>query len=106
MSAEQRTCVEEAVRETCEIRKWNLYAVNVRTNHVHVVVSIGNRKPEIALNAFKANGTRKMRAAGCWTSNSTPWVDKGSKRYLWNERSVQLAIDYVVFGQGDDLPDF
>src|SRR6266566_9951375 len=46
----QRRCVEEAIRETCEIRKWGLYALSVRTNHVHVVVSIGNRKPATALN--------------------------------------------------------
>src|SRR5256885_15317492 len=26
LNASQRRCVEEAVRETCEIRKWTLYA--------------------------------------------------------------------------------
>ena len=36
----------------------------------------------------------------------SPWADKGSKRKLWNERSVARAIDYVMNGQGDDLPDF
>jgi len=25
---------------------------------------------------------------------------------LWNERSVARAIDYVLYGQGDELPDF
>jgi hypothetical protein len=25
---------------------------------------------------------------------------------LWNEKSVARAIDYVLYGQGDDLPDF
>ena len=28
------------------------------------------------------------------------------QRYLWNERSVAQAIEYVLYGQGDDLPDF
>jgi hypothetical protein len=27
-------------------------------------------------------------------------------RNLWTERSVERAIDYVLFGQGDELPDF
>ncbi len=63
-------------------------------------------KPERALNDFKAYATRKMRLDGCWVSERSPWVDKGSKRYLWNERGVELAIDYVVNGQGDELPDF
>ena len=106
LDAAQRSCVEEAVHETCRIRHWDLEAINVRTNHVHMVVSIGEKKPEMALNAFKANATRKMREAGCWQSERTPWADKGSRRYLWNERSVALAIEYVLFGQGDQLPDF
>lgn len=106
LNSAQRHCVEAATRETCAVRGWGLYAMNVRTNHVHVVVSIGTKKPEIALNAFKANSTRKMREAGCWKNSRSPWVDKGSKRSLWNERSIEQAVDYVMNGQGDDLPDF
>jgi len=87
-------------------RHWLLHAINARTNHVHVVVSIGATKPERALNAFKANATRQMRADGNWRKAHSPWADKGSQRYLWNERSVVLAVDYVVNGQGGDLPDF
>ncbi len=40
-----------------------------------------------------------------WTLEHSPWVDKGSKRYLWNERSVEIAVDYVINGQGGELPD-
>jgi hypothetical protein len=71
-----------------------------------VVVSIGAQKSELALNAFKANATRQMRQDGCWEMDYSPWVDKGSRRYLWNQRSVERAIDYVINGQGDELPDF
>ena len=106
LDAAQRQCVETTARETCEIRKWHLFAINVRTNHVHAVVSIGEKKPEIALNAFKANATRRMRESGCWQNTVSPWSDKGSQRYLWNEESIARAIDYVINGQGDDLPDF
>ncbi len=106
LNAMQRETIEKAVRETCIIRGWFLQAINARTNHVHTVVSIGVKKPENALNAFKANATRKMREDGFWKSEKSPWADKGSKRYLWNERSVALAIDYVVNGQGDELPNF
>ena len=106
LSANQRASVEAAVRETCTIRKWFLHALNVRTNHVHVVVSAGKKKPELALNAFKANSTRQMKQDGNWLHEHSPWVDKGSKRYLWNERSLERAIDYVINRQGDELPDF
>ena len=106
LDASRRTSVEAAIRETCNFRKWYLHAVNVRTNHVHSVVSIGSLKPERAMTAFKANATRQMRQDGCWQYEQSPWVEKGSKRYLWNERSVALAIDYVLYGQGDELQDF
>ncbi|OLE54249.1 MAG: hypothetical protein AUG51_09070 [Acidobacteria bacterium 13_1_20CM_3_53_8] len=106
LDAAQRESVEKAIRETCALRNWLLRATNVRTNHAHVVVSIGNAKPERALNAFKANATRQMKQDGCWQHSHSPWADKGSKRHLWNERSIERAIDYVINGQGDELPDF
>lgn len=106
LDAKRRKSIEEAIREVCDYRNWLLRAVNVRTNHVHIVVSIGETSSEKALNDFKSYSTRKMRQNGCWSSEKSPWVDKGSRRYLWNERSIEIAVDYVVNGQGEDLPQF
>jgi len=78
LRAKQRRSIEFAIRETCERRKWLLYAFNIRTNHVHSVVAIGDKKPEIALNAFKANATRQMRADGCLSSSRSPWWIKAA----------------------------
>jgi len=105
LNAAQRKAIETAIRDTCLRRDWGLYAFNIRTNHVHTVVAIGTTKPGIALNALKANATRQMREDGCWWLSRSPWADKGSKRRLWNERSVDRAIAYVLYGQGDELPD-
>lgn len=105
LSPRQRRIVDEAIRETCRIRKWSLLALNVRTNHIHVVVT-AHRKPELVLNAFKANATRRLREEGLWGYPSSPWAFKGSKRRLWNEKSLERAIDYVLYGQGDEPPDF
>jgi hypothetical protein len=52
LKARQRKSTEDAIRETCRIRKWLLHAINVRTNHIHAVVS-ANRKAGLVLNAFK-----------------------------------------------------
>jgi len=106
LDARQRQSVEGAIREVCDHRQWFLHALNVRTNHVHVVVSIGPVEPERALNAFKAYSTGRMRRDGNWQKEYSPWADRGSKRYLWNERSLALAIDYVINGQGGELPEF
>ena len=106
LDAAQRGSIERAVRETCGLRKWLLRAVNVRTNHVHLVVLAGDTRSELVLNALKANATRGMRQEGCWHHQHSPWADKGSRRSLWNERSIEVAVDYVVNGQGGGLPDF
>ena len=104
LGARQRSSVETAIREACTIRQWSLLAVNVRTNHVHTVVT-ANPILELVLNAFKANATRHLRATGLWPHAFSPWADKGSNRRLWNEQSVARAIDYVLHGQGGSPPD-
>ncbi len=60
LKARQRRSIEAAIRETCDIRHWWLRAINVRTNHVHTVVT-AHKKPGLVLNAFKANSTRQLR---------------------------------------------
>ena len=105
LDARVRPVVEKAIREVCSHRKYSLLAFNVRTNHVHTVIS-AQLKPEPILNAFKAYATRKLRQAGLLASGVKPWSRHGSTPYLWKERHVERAIDYVLYGQGDDLPTF
>jgi len=105
LDAARRRATKAAIEETCSIRGWDLRAFNIRTNHAHTVVDTRGKKGSIALNAFKANATRHMREKGCWKSDRSPWADKGSCRRLWDEQSVENAIEYVLHGQGDDLPD-
>ena len=106
LNARQRASVKKAIRETCKIRGWGLLAINIRTNHVHVVVTAPERGPGTVVNALKAKATRLLRERGLWSYERSPWVDKASNRYLWNEPSVAAACEYVVYGQGDDLPEF
>ena len=102
---EQRHAVDRSIRETCTVRGWLLRAVNVRSNHVHVVVSTESNRPDRALSAFKANATRELRRDGAWPHPQSPWSSGGSKRYLWTEVGIERAIDYVVNGQDGPLPD-
>ena len=104
LSAQGRAAVEAAIRETCALRKWSLLALNVRTNHIHAVVS-ANCKPEGILSALKANATRQMKEASCWHSDRTPWAERGSKRYLWTDKQVDSAVAYVLYDQGESLLD-
>ena len=102
LSSHQRQVVESAIRETCAIRKWQLWVVNVRTNHVHAVVT-ADKKPEAIVSALKANATRAMKEAGIWTSELSPWSFGGSRKYLWDDKELADAIAYVEADQGEPL---
>jgi len=103
LSKAQRKCVEVAIKETCTKRGWLLYASNVRTNHVHVVVFVRTVSDSQTLNALKANATRSLRETRLYDSDLSPWADKGSQRWLWTRPQLDRAVDYVLYGQGDDF---
>ena len=58
------------------------------------------------MNAFKANATRELRAAGLVDSSGKVCSRGGSTRYLWKPESVELAVHYTLYGQGEALPNF
>ena len=105
LTADQRRVVEMAVRNLCLHRGYALLAVNVSTNHVHAVISAA-RKPERVLEAIKAYATRELRQTSSIPATMKPWGRHGSTRYLWKDRSVEKAIAYVLYGQGDDRFDY
>ncbi len=101
----ERKIVKAAIEEVCRVRGYSLLAINVRTNHVHVIVS-SSGKPERIMDSFKAYATKALRSAGLLAEKQKAWSRHGSTRYLWAEEHVATAIDYVENGQGDELPMF
>src|SRR5688572_19212632 len=59
----QRGVAEVAIRNVCRLRGFGLAAINVRTNHVHCVVS-ASKKPESIIIALKSNVTRELKDTG------------------------------------------
>jgi len=100
--APRRQAIAEAIREVCAIRGWGLLALNVRTNHVHLIVQC-EVAPERAMNQFKSYATRRMVASGAFPANVRAWERHGSTRHLWDDTDVDEACGYVVYGQGPDL---
>lgn len=100
LNTSQRTVVEGAIREVCEHRHYSLSAINVRTNHVHSVVS-GRTRPELMATAFKAYATRALKMRELIGPDTRVWSRGESTKYLWRDTSVERAIDYVLNGQGD-----
>jgi len=102
LNAIRRQAVRDSIRMTCKMRDWSLWTTNVRSNHVHIVVSVAVN-PKKVINALKANATRVMKETGCWRESASPWVRGGSKKYLWTEKEVADAIAYVEYDQGEPL---
>ena len=100
----QRKTVESANIEVCEHRNYKLHAINVRSNHVHAVVS-AQIKPKLIIDAFKSYATRHLRKNFLVDMETKVWARGKSHRYLWKPRHVALAIEYVLYGQGDIIPD-
>ena len=105
LSIAMRRVVKDAIHEVCNHRGYTLHAVNVRTNHGHVVVS-GRATPEKIMNDLKSHSTRRLREAGLIEAGRRVWVRHGSTRYLWHPAHLAGAVDYVLYGQGDDVPNF
>ena len=83
-------------------REWTVHALNVRTSHVHVVVSAADA-PERVMNAFKSWSRRRMVEAGTLASGTKAWVRHGTTRYLSKIKALAAACRYVSEGQGDEL---
>jgi len=110
LDAEQRKLVERTITEHCRIRGWELYAVNCRTNHVHIVVS-ANRTPNLVRVQFKSWCTRRLkeleverlhrgRADDCnAATRENWWAERGGRRFISDQKSLEAAIRYVLDGQ-------
>jgi REP element-mobilizing transposase RayT len=101
----ERSLVENAIVQVCAVRRYHLFALNVRTNHVHLVVSNGGNV-ERMMDSFKAYSTKAFRTAGLVVRHVRPWSRHGSTRYLWTEEHIATAVDYVLNRQGAELPVF
>jgi REP element-mobilizing transposase RayT len=105
LNTAQRFAVDAEIKKVCLIRQYILHALNVRTNHLHAVVS-AQIKPESIIAAFKSNATRAWREQQLVGRKTSVWSRGKSRRYLWKPRSVAFAIDYTMNQQGENLVDF
>src|SRR5205823_3549622 len=72
LSDAQRELVEATIRGVVEYRKWGLHALNVRTNHVHLVVT-ADVHPDTVMEQLKAWCSRRLSE------------QLGRKRKWWTE---------------------
>ena len=103
LSAPAAAQTVEALRNTCEIRGWFLFAAHARNQHVHAVVRAAV-DGSVALGALKANATRVLKPL-C-PGRTKFWTRSGSIRRLVTEQARANAIAYVADGQGKPMAMF
>jgi len=96
LDPKMREIADAAVREACREFSWTLHAIEVRSNHVHVVVTASDASPGKVMGILKVRGTQALNALGRAGSRDRWWAGEGSKRILNSPASVEAAIRYVM----------
>lgn len=97
LSDTARTSVELTIRRHCEVRGWCLHAVNVRTNHVHVVVQAAGYEPETVCEQFKSWSTRRLKELE--PGRTRFWTEGGSCRWINVDEDLEAVVVYVIEAQ-------
>ncbi len=106
LSPEQRQIVTETLGEHARLRGWMLHAVNVRTNHVHVVVTCACAGQK-ARDEFKLWTSRRLSDQAGLTAPVARkagrrhwWTEGGDVRTIDDEQYLANAVEYVTDRQG------
>ena len=94
LTAAQRRIVDETVRRVAQYRGWRLDALNVRTNHVHSVIS-GDDSGTKILADLKSWSTRELRQRGEFETDAEIWTAGGSAIPRFTEEEWQESVYYV-----------
>ena len=90
----QAEAVAKQLRETACHRGWQLLALAVMDNHIHVVVGVrGDPDPEKLLGDFKAWATRRLNRD--WGKRQHWWTQSGSRRKKAGADAIRAAVIYV-----------
>ena len=89
-----RRTIEEACHAHCNHRSWHLYAVNARTNHVHVVVA-ADMSPQKVRDQLKANCTAALRRQAQPLLLVRTWSKGGDCDILDTDDDVCAAVMYT-----------
>ena len=101
LDLKMREAADTGMRQACREFGWTIHALDVRSNHVHVVVTACDAAPGKVMGILKVRGTQALNALGFGGDRDRWWTREGSKRILNSPASVEAAIRYVT---SQDVP--
>ena len=102
MSTEEREIVCKAMVDLVDEREWDLPAVHVRSNHVHIVIS-APRDPGRMMSELKARASQDLTEAGFDDARRRRWTRHGSTKHLFRSEEVEAKIGYTLDEQGERM---
>lgn len=90
-----RQIADAAMRQACVELGWTVHALEVRSNHVHAVITATDSSPGKVMGILKVRGSLALKALPPGAERNRWWTRDGSKRLLTSPAAVQGAIEYV-----------
>jgi REP element-mobilizing transposase RayT len=87
-----RQIVEDAVLQEAQEIGQQVYALAVRSNHIHIVVESIGKTCGYSIGRFKKAATKALRQYGF---SDKVWTKGFDKRYCYNQNELQAKILYV-----------
>ena len=89
---EQRRIVEDAIRQKAVQFGQQIYALAVRSKHVHLLVEYIPKPIELVVQHYKTCAFMALRKIGI---TGQIWTKGFNKRYCFDETTLQKKIEYI-----------
>jgi REP element-mobilizing transposase RayT len=96
LNSDQAAALLEQFQETARHRNWQLLAVAILPNHVHLIAGVnGDPDPASLLRDFKSYGSRRLTRSWSIPASKTWWAESGSRRILKTDEYRLQAMLYI-----------
>lgn len=99
LNPSQAAVVESEIGQHCSLRQWKLWALAVRTNHVHAVVTARGYSDQQVREQLKAYATRGLRKHWPEFQGRPVWTALGDCKPIESADDLGAVVDYVTKSQ-------
>ncbi len=99
LTPEHRVVVAQEIQKHCIHRGWRAWAINPRTNHVHVVITATGFNGARVRDQLKANCTRSLRDTDQTFLDKPVWSRGGDWKSVNSEDDLASVVLYASDAQ-------
>jgi REP element-mobilizing transposase RayT len=105
LTHEHREVVAHEIQKHCAHRLWHPWAINPRTNHVHVVITATGFNGGQVRDQLKANCTRRLRETDTTFLDRPVWSRGGDWKSINSEDDLATVVLYANEAQDAKSPE-